>query len=303
MTYAPGDLLAVRHWLLTELDLAPGTARGVDLEPGEVGIVGDPAHASSGGYHEGNDDLARVGHLVTDYSKRESPRDRPGTDAAAAMDIGDFAARGQTLRSLTLAVVAACQRNDPRTRDIREVIYTPNGTTVRRWDRLGIRSSGDSSHLWHTHLSFHRDSEGRRDRDDNFLGLLKAIIGGGSTSTTMTTTATATAGDDDMGLNDPHLTETQVSNTERYQQSTIGMLDEVAGVSDTVNSHSVPNLLVKVIKQIAADVADLKARPAATVALSDADRADIAARVLAGIGHVPTAAEDAEEIARRLGNG
>jgi hypothetical protein len=58
------------------------------------------------------------------------------------------------------------------------MIYTPDGKTVARWDRLGKRSTGDSSHLWHTHLSFFRDSEGRRDRDDNFLGLLKTLIEG-----------------------------------------------------------------------------------------------------------------------------
>jgi hypothetical protein len=182
VTYSPTDLLTVRSYLLRELDLQPGVARDADLEPGEVGIVGDAAHLASGGYHVGNDDLARAGLLYSDYSKRESPRDRPGTNAASALDIGDFDAtvhgRRNTLRSLSTAIVEASKRGDPRTRDIREVIYTPDGVTVRRWDRLGLRSDGDSSHLWHTHLSFFRDSEGRRAQDDNLLGLLKEIIEG-----------------------------------------------------------------------------------------------------------------------------
>lgn len=187
MTYAPDDLLAVRDYLIRTLDLVPGVARGQDLEPGEVGIVGDAAHASSGGYHEGYDDLAAAGRLGYDYSVTESSRDRAGlTNAASALDIGEFDAtlasgRRVTLRSLSLAVVALCVAGDPRTRDIREVIYTPDGVTVRRWDRLGKRTGGDSSHLWHTHFSLFRDSEGRRAGTDNLLGLFRALIEGGFT--------------------------------------------------------------------------------------------------------------------------
>lgn len=168
MTYAPADLLAVRQYLLGSTGLS-GDA---------VGIVGDPDHASTGGYHEGNDDLARVGRLSTDYSKRESARDRPGSNAASALDIGDFTRGAVSLRSVSLSLVAACQRGDPRTRDIREVIFTPDGATVRRFDRLGIRSTGDSSHLYHTHISFFRDSEGRRAGADNVLGLVRELIDG-----------------------------------------------------------------------------------------------------------------------------
>lgn len=168
MTHAPADLLAVRQYLLTTTGLS-GDA---------VGIVGDPAHASTGGYHEGNDDLARVGRLNTDYSKRESARDRPGSNAASALDIGSFSSGATSLRELSRGLVSACMAGDPRTRDIREVICTVDGRTVLRWDRLGIRSSGDSSHLFHTHISFFRDSEGRRAGADNVLGLLAELIEG-----------------------------------------------------------------------------------------------------------------------------
>lgn len=183
MTYAPADLAEIRGWLVHRLDLQPGTARASDLEPGEVGIVGDPAHASTGGYHEGLDDLTRVGRAATDYSVRESPRDKAGlTHAASALDIGDFAVtvagRQITLRSLSLAIVAACERGDPRTHDVREVIYSPDGTTVRRWDRLGKRATGDDSHRWHTHVSFFRDAEGRRAARGGFLELLQELIDG-----------------------------------------------------------------------------------------------------------------------------
>jgi len=159
MTDAPADLLAVRKYLL-----------GVTGLPGDaVGIVGDPAHAATGGYHEGNDDLARVGRLDSDYSKRESPRDRPGTNDASALDLGQWSGRrgaaGLTWLQYNARLAELCRAGHPLTRDIREVIYTGDGTTVRRWDALGIRSTGDSSHLSHTHRSYFRDSVGRRTAD------------------------------------------------------------------------------------------------------------------------------------------
>lgn len=159
MTYAPDDLKVVRAYLLSVAGLSSDA----------VGIVGDPAHAATGGYHEGNDDLARVGRLTDDYSKRESARDRPGTNAASSIDLGSWSGRRGaaqiTFLEYNAKLVALCVSNHPLTQDIREVIYTPNGSSVRRWDRLGIRSTGDSSHLYHTHRSYFRDSEGRRTAD------------------------------------------------------------------------------------------------------------------------------------------
>lgn len=177
MTYAPADLLAVRRFLLSSTGLS-GNA---------VGIVGDDAHAG-GGYHIGNDGLAAAGRLTADYSKRESSRDRPGSNAASALDVGQWtgtvgAAKISWL-AFNRALADACRRGDPRTRDVREVIYTLDGRAVSRFDRLGIRSSGDNSHLTHTHISFFRDSEGRRAQPDNILGLFQELIeGNGMTPT------------------------------------------------------------------------------------------------------------------------
>jgi len=159
MTNAPADLLDVQRYC----------AQKTGLPTAELGIVGDAVH--SGGYHCGFD---RV--VSGDYSVVESGRDKTGlTLSASAFDLGGNFSK---FRQVTLAIVDACKRGDPRAKDIRSVIYTPDGTNVVRWDRLGIRSGGDSSHLFHTHLSFFRDSEGRRNRDDNFLGLLKFIFEG-----------------------------------------------------------------------------------------------------------------------------
>ncbi|MGW1059364.1 hypothetical protein [Micromonospora rubida] len=154
MTRAPETLLDVRRLLLTHLG-----PHG--LAPVAVGVVGDPAHR--GGYHCGSD---RV--VSGDYSVVESTRDRAGlTLDASALDVGQFSVRsvGRThdLRSFSAWCVGQCDDGAPDTLDIREIIYSPDGRTVRRWDRLGRRSTGDSSHLWHTHFSYFRDAT-RRDQ-------------------------------------------------------------------------------------------------------------------------------------------
>ncbi|MEU8285977.1 hypothetical protein AB0C01_16755 [Micromonospora sp. NPDC048905] len=171
MTRAPANLLALRSLLLTHLDNAPGPD---DLDPDEVGIVGDPAHR--GGYHCGSD---RV--VTNDYSVVESPRDRAGlTLDAAALDVGQFEVRSggrtHTMASFSLWCVAQCVANAADTRDIREIIYSPDGSTVKRWDRLGLRNTGDSSHRWHTHFSFFRDAiKAGRDQRPLFRRYLSSI--------------------------------------------------------------------------------------------------------------------------------
>ncbi|MFI7214390.1 hypothetical protein [Micromonospora maritima] len=174
MTSAPANLLAVRNLLLTYLNVDKNAVRDQDLEPAEVGIVGDANHR--GGYHCGSD---RV--VVNDYSVVESTRDRSGlTLYASALDVGTFSVRSggatHTLRTFSTWMVAQCAANAADTRDIREIIYSPDGRTVRRWDRLGKRTSGDSSHLFHTHFSFFRDStKAGRDQTPLFRRYLTAI--------------------------------------------------------------------------------------------------------------------------------
>ncbi|TDC64229.1 hypothetical protein E1258_08695 [Micromonospora sp. KC207] len=174
MTRAPANLMDVRRLLLAHLDVDPKTSRPQDLEPAEVGIVGGASHR--GGYHCGSD---RV--VPGDYSVVESTRDSAGlTLDASGLDIGTFsvtsAGRTHNLRSLSLWFVQQCVAGAADTRDIREIIYSPDGKTVRRWDRLGKRSTGDSSHLWHTHFSFFRDStKAGRDQTPLFRRYLSEI--------------------------------------------------------------------------------------------------------------------------------
>lgn len=169
MTFAPADLLAVRNYL-----------HGVTgLSLNSLGIVGDSAHRASGGYHEGRDDLAAVGRLGRDYSVRQS-RDKAGlTNAASALDIGEFAVaingRTVTHRTLAAGIVAAMKRGDPWAACVRQVIWSPDGVNVTQFDSIGEQHGGNASHRSHDHISFWRDTEGRRGV---FVDLLREIING-----------------------------------------------------------------------------------------------------------------------------
>lgn len=150
MTYADPALIDAREYLMD---------RGISGR--SIGIVGDESHQSSGGYHVGNDVLAMIGKLTTDYSKRQTEKDRPGSNAAMALDIGGLSA--QQLYELTAWLIAQCRAGTPDTRNIREVIgrRTPQGG-VTRYDALGIQpDSGTKDHETHTHISYYRDSEGQ----------------------------------------------------------------------------------------------------------------------------------------------
>jgi hypothetical protein len=129
------------------------------------------------GYHLGKDQIfgsqgSCTGEKWNDYSVKTA-RDKAGlSDARNAIDIQfnrNTLDRGaaKLLREFSTWLVAQCQANAPGTADVREVIYSPDGTTVLRYDReRGVKSvpkagEADKSHTWHTHVSFYRDSEAR----------------------------------------------------------------------------------------------------------------------------------------------
>lgn len=153
MTYAPARLRSLQTYLMAQTGLSAGN----------LGIVGDAAHAVRATYHNGRDRFIASGldTCAENYTICNA-RDRAGlTNAASAIDIG----RHGGLRSLSMWLVQRARMNAPGTRDIREIIYSADGRTVLRWDReRGVQSlpkagEADSSHLWHTHVSFYRDSE------------------------------------------------------------------------------------------------------------------------------------------------
>ncbi len=154
MSYAPQTLLDTRHVY----------QRYTGLPDASVGIVGDPAH--DGGYHCGWDRRQIDNGKLDDYSWEESPRDwNHKTNAASAIDFGwfdrTFGSKRVTLLDFNNWVVTELNGNAVDMVDIREFIYTPDGKKVLRWDRLGVRTSGDSSHLTHSHCSRFRDAENK----------------------------------------------------------------------------------------------------------------------------------------------
>lgn len=162
MSYAPAPLLQLQSYMQLQTGL-PVNA---------LGIVGDSSH--DGGYHCGWDRRRIRNGSLDDYSWEESSRDwNHKTNAARAFDCGSFS----RLREMSKWIVGQCQAGAPDTLDIRSIIYSPDGVTVLRWDRLGIRDDGDYSHLSHTHFSFFADAE-----NNDKLSVFQRFFGGAMTS-------------------------------------------------------------------------------------------------------------------------
>jgi hypothetical protein len=128
-----------------------------------LGVVGDASHVAKGtSYHLGKS------QLTSDAYSTKTARDKAGlTEAASAIDLGKLGGSFAKLRSFSGWLVKQAQVNRPGTSDIREIIWSPDGKAVLRWDReRGYASApkpseADSSHRTHTHISWYRDAEGR----------------------------------------------------------------------------------------------------------------------------------------------
>lgn len=156
MTFAPPTL--------TELARFWTSHGGVNL-----GIVGDTGHIDKGtSYHLGRSQLARGAYSAV------TARDRAGlSEAASAIDLGKLDGSLADLRTFSRWLVSQARRNAPGTRDMREIIYSPYGRSVFRWDRqrgyasVAHPGEADLTHLTHTHVSFYRDAE-KRDHTTAF---------------------------------------------------------------------------------------------------------------------------------------
>jgi hypothetical protein len=154
MTYAPKSISALaRFW--------------IDQGGRSLGIVGSQSHVV--GYHLGHDrifDGSGPGIGWDDYSV-QTKRDKAGlTDAASAIDLGRLDGSLRDLRLFSKWLVKRCQADRIASRDIREIIYSPDGTRVQRYSGIdGLihtgPGNGDSSHTGHSHISFFRDSVAR----------------------------------------------------------------------------------------------------------------------------------------------
>ena len=115
MTYSPKTLNALAQFWTKQ--------GGVFL-----GVVGNKRHTV--GYHLGRDriyDGNGPGLGDQDYSVVMA-RDKAGlTDAASAIDLGKLDGTYQGLREFSNWLVKQCQKGQPGYRDIREIIYSPDG--------------------------------------------------------------------------------------------------------------------------------------------------------------------------------
>ena len=135
-----------------------------------LGVIGNAAHIR--GYHLGKDRIFKQppGQGRDDYSVKAARDRNAATDSASAIDIGNF----PRLREMSKFLVSEARANAADTRDIREIIYSPDGKKVFRWDReRGFDSKpktgeADNTHLTHTHISWYRDSE-KRDKTAVFV--------------------------------------------------------------------------------------------------------------------------------------
>lgn len=206
MTSAPADLLAFRA------DIRAVTGLGAS----EVGIVGDGAHQRTGGYHEGVDVLkaigryhgpasANVGSGTEDYSARQS-RDRNGLSLnASATDVGSAWRNGGRTAWLRFnnALYAEMRDRPASLPALRAINVSLDGRTKQRYDQLrrsdGLVTSKDTVDT-HTHLSFWRDTEGRRQPTlARIVELARAAVAN--------TSPAATTGDDDMSWGTDPLTQ------------------------------------------------------------------------------------------------
>ena len=128
-----------------------------------LGVVGDTAHIGKGvSYHLGQDQLSPDAYSI------KTARDKAGlSDAASAIDLGKLDGSLANLQAFSRDFVERARADGPGFSDIREIIYSPDGKTVLRWDReRGAASEprpgeADDSHLTHTHISWYRDAEKR----------------------------------------------------------------------------------------------------------------------------------------------
>lgn len=150
MTYAPAPLTALAaYW-----EANGGKA---------LGIVGNTAHRS--GYHLGRDRIFGSGGLGWEDYSVQLPRDRRGlTNAASAIDLGRLNGSLRELQAFSRWLVSQCLAHGPGYEDVREIIYSPDGTAVQRWSGVDGQihtgqGNGDTSHRTHTHISYFRDSQ------------------------------------------------------------------------------------------------------------------------------------------------
>jgi hypothetical protein len=251
-------------------------AYGVGL--GNFGSKGNTVHTS--GYHRSRNWVLHSpdsAHGSRDYSVQLAA-DNGNPDDVAAFDftpgVWGSADNRSKMKTLTQRLLTACQAHDPRVANLREFAGTLDGSNVVTWDcsRNAFKTPFDSSHLDHVHGSIYR-SKTRADHS----GIVSVMLG--------------------VPLAD--WTQDQINNA----CYTLGI------TADNPHPlHARLNALEPKVDSLGTNVAALLARPPIVVdaALGDqiatglANNAafigNVVSAIVARLGHVPTAQENADAV-------
>lgn len=246
-----------------------------------VGSKGDLNHSS--GYHRSRNWIVNSpdsAYRLDDYSVRSAAdRDGDGNWLAAV----DLSLPTSTLKVVCQRLKAASDANDPRVAGWREFLGTVDGVNTYGWDFVGrYRKTPDRSHLWHLHLS-----RQRRYADTPMLGIIDVMLGD-----TMSTVYEGA-----LGLYAKLLYEDWSPTRQEWvaaggAASTYDLLGQNGSARNNLRLHL--DRQDAVLAALGADLAELKARPAANLSVEDrtAIVEELKAAIVAELGDVlPTADE------------
>ena len=264
--------------------------------------------ADKPGYHNTRDNLIRQGRS-NDYSVRlAADKAGPGNRTAAFDWTFPDAQRGQyaTIIRYGERVRAAFRARDPRLHGWRELLIQadPDGSAEGFDFTSWSERTPDSSHLWHGHFSVLRQYV----NDMTVMNGMLSILVGESLDTWRA--GLSRYGGSNMAEFSEALAR-QIHNADTYLWRGVTQLDDrVSDIRSATGAGTVDNLFAQQFKQLVRDVAELKARPQATV-----DAKAVAAELIADVDFVntlaasltsavadnlPSAEDIAEELGRRL---
>lgn len=290
----PDRITDAQWWLMEQLlALEPGTRNG--------GI-----YANKPGYHGTRADNRR--NWPGNYSIVDAEDQGGPDDKAAALDWTFPTAQAGDYRRIAVyckrLMASSLDVNDPRLDGWREWYgQADSDADVEGWDSRYLQhATSDSSHLWHIHFSEDRD---KVTSLANKQALLSVLRGETDQQQPPGGTPGSTGGDEDMYMaqvsGNPAVYLVTGTAPPRHITPAEYDLHAKAGIAHIVAPPG--SLAAGLLRPYEGKVNYLVGAPT-PASLSEADRADIAGRVLAGLAsRLPSRDEFAADVARRISNG
>lgn len=240
----PSRITEPMWWLWEQFKAAEPTA--------EFGGI----YAAKPGYHN-----TRNGNDPSNYSVAQYALDRQGpADKAAAIDLtfpDAQSGRYATIIKYAARLLKSGQDpHDERGNYLREFYgQADQDQSVEGWDYQALTTStSDTSHLWHIHISVMRAYVDDRRMARAVLSILAGqTVEAWRAAEAGTVTTPTSRGDTVAFLDDPN------ARVMAYRMHDLAMMEETV---TTPQGEKVPNRAVTALKQIAADVAAVKAAAA-----------------------------------------